>query len=165
MVLKRESGLNPLDLERFMKLLEERRHEKVEAIERLRREARPEPGEDETEIRIEPARDVERSEYADFSQKEKRQIEKNQQCAFDGDGNEPHSQRGERECRGRRTEQEKQDDVEDGRRQQVEQVDGDPRPPERLVRQDGLGGRSSVAGHEDRVANEEIGRASCRERV
>lgn len=67
MVLKRESGLTPRDVEHFVRVLEDRRRQKVDAIERLIREATPEPLEDETEVRAEPARDVERAEYAELA--------------------------------------------------------------------------------------------------
>lgn len=67
MVLKRDSGLTAKDMERLVKILEDRRRQKVDAIERLIREAAPEPLDDETEVRAEPARDAERAEYAELA--------------------------------------------------------------------------------------------------
>jgi len=64
---RRQTGLNARDLEHFITVLEERRRVKVATIEHLRRQAVEEAVDDETTIPIDPARDVERAEYAELS--------------------------------------------------------------------------------------------------
>ena len=67
MATQRHGGLSPRDVEHFITVLEERRRVKVATIEHLRRQAVDEAVEDETTIPIDPARDIERAEYAELA--------------------------------------------------------------------------------------------------
>jgi DnaK suppressor protein len=67
MATRRQSPLSPREIERYRKLLEERRRAQVNTIERLRREAAAEAVDDETTVPVAPARDAERDAYAELS--------------------------------------------------------------------------------------------------
>ena len=67
MTTRRKPSLSQRDVDRYCKILEDRRRALVNMIERLRREAEAEAVEDETTVPIAPARDAERDAYAELS--------------------------------------------------------------------------------------------------